>query len=196
MQKCVEANAKWDVPFCGKKTKYRLVTAGHFDFVAILPLVVASWLSWQKKPCDSVTFFSQCGVHLRTKIQDKIFEKIIDRNTQFPVEMTENFSTLYDNETSLSVRIFEGENPNVDKNHFLGEFILKIPAAPAGVPEIKVTFKIDENGILSVTAVDAGSGNKNSIQIHNDKGRLTQTEIVQMIEDIKSVALDEEDYIF
>jgi len=105
---------------------------------------------------------------------------MIPKNTTIPTAHTEIFSTASDNQTSVDVHVLQGERPMASDNKSLGRFILDgIPPAPRGVPQIEVTFDIDANGILSVTALDKASGKKQSIKIEGS-ANLTKEEIERM----------------
>ena len=113
-----------------------------------------------------------------------VFSPIIDRNTPIPARKTQIFSTADHNQTQVDIKVYEGERKFAKDNHLLGKFDLSgIPLAPRGVPKIEVTFEVDVNGILTVTAKDQGSGSSQSIRISNDKGRLSQADIERMIKD-------------
>jgi len=114
----------------------------------------------------------------------EIMTKIIERNSTIPCKKTQVFSTYSDNQTSVFIKVYEGERTRSKDNNLLGNFELSnIPPAPRGVPQIEVTFDLDANGILNVAAQDKSTGNKNKITITNDKGRLTKEQIEQMIRD-------------
>jgi heat shock protein 5 len=103
---------------------------------------------------------------------------IIPRGTVIPAQKSSVYTTSHDSQTTVSFPVFEGERPMTKDNHKLGEFSLTdIPPAGKGVPQIEVTFKIDENSIMKVTATDKGTNKKESITITNEKGRLSKEEI-------------------
>ncbi|CAL2032642.1 CBN-HSP-4 protein [Caenorhabditis brenneri] len=122
-----------------------------------------------------------------------VMTKLISRNTVIPTKKSQVFSTAADSQSAVSIVIYEGERPMVKDNHKLGNFDLTgIPPAPRGVPQIEVTFEIDVNGILHVSAEDKGTGNKNKITITNDHNRLSPEDIERMINDADKFAADDQ----
>jgi molecular chaperone DnaK len=120
-----------------------------------------------------------------------VFTKLVERNTTIPTEKKETFSTADDNQSAVTVKVFQGERPMAADNRLLGEFNLEgIPPQPRGVPKIEVKFDIDQNGILNVSAKDLTTSKEASIQVKQSAG-LSDTEIERMRKDAESHASDD-----
>lgn len=117
-----------------------------------------------------------------------VFTKLIDRNTTIPTSKSQVFSTAADNQTAVDIHVLQGERPMVADNKTLGRFQLTdIPPAPRGVPQIEVSFDIDKNGIVNVSAKDLGTGKEQNITIKSSSG-LSDEEIERMVKEAEENA--------
>mmetsp|Transcript_4239 Transcript_4239/g.6250 ORF Transcript_4239/g.6250 Transcript_4239/m.6250 type:complete len:743 (-) Transcript_4239:206-2434(-) len=138
---------------------------------------------------DEVILLDKTSLSKGIETVGGVFTKIIPRDTAIPTRKSQTFSTHSDNQSRVSIDVYEGERSMTKDNHPLGKFELTgIAPAPRGVPQIEVTFEVDANGILQVSAADKGTGRTEKITITADKGRLSEADIQRMIEEAEQYA--------
>ncbi|XP_051749900.1 endoplasmic reticulum chaperone BiP-like [Ctenopharyngodon idella] len=161
------------------------------EAVAYGAAIQAGVLSRQEDTEDLV-LLDVCSFTLGIETVGGEMTKLISRNTGVPIKKSKPFTTASDNQLAVTIQVYEGEHPLTKDNYLLGTFDLTgIRPAPSGVPQIEVTFQIDANGILHVTAEDKGTGNKNKITITNAHNRLTPKDIERMVNDAEKFAEDD-----
>ncbi|KAM7260279.1 hypothetical protein ACFE04_016020 [Oxalis oulophora] len=166
------------------------------EAVAYGAAVLAATLSGKvNKKLQDLLLVDVTPLSLGVAITGDIMSVVIPRNTTIPTIKKKKYTTVYDYQTSVTIKVYEGERSIASENNYLGEFVLQgILSAPKGVPNISECFYIDANGILNVSAKDKTTGSKKEITITNHKGRLSKDEIEKMVIDAEMYKIEDEEH--
>jgi len=180
--------------FNGKKLNQSINPDEAVAYGAACQGVVLSGTAVNDDKFKELLVIDVCSLSLGIETSGQIMTRLIERNSTIPCKKTQEFSTYSDNQEAVTIRVFEGERQLTRDCNLLGSFNLTgIPPAPRGVPKIEVTFDLDSNGILNVSAIEKSTGKSEKITIKNDKNRLSKEDIDRMINDAQKYA--EEDRV-
>ncbi|CAJ2669942.1 unnamed protein product [Trifolium pratense] len=166
------------------------------EAVAYGAAVQAALLSGDSKNVPNLVLIDVAPLSLGWKVIHNVMSVVIPRNTPIPVKKTRNYVTVEDNQERVLILVYEGERARASDNHLLGSFILSglPPAAARGHP-YDVCFDVDQNGILTVSAIDKSTGSTNKITITNEKGRLSTEEINRLIQEAETYCIDDKKFL-